>query len=605
MPELQERIQAALAGEYLVEREIGRGGMAQVFLARDLRHGRLVAVKVFLPEVAEGLGKGRFLREIKTAANLNDPRILPLFDSGEGEGLLYYIMPFVDGMSLAERLAVEGQLPIEDALAIARDVALALHHAHSKGVVHRDIKPGNILLSGSKVFVADFGIAHALEETGADKLTSTGFAIGTPAYMSPEQSGGYGTPDGRADIYSLGCVLYEMLVGEPPYTGRSTHAILARHSVERAPSARAVRETVPWAVEQAIHKALAKMPADRFSTAAEFEAALAPERLTRPGPVARGKSINPVKLGVAAVGLVVLIVMLLWKPWRMVDSGGSPSLSEDMIAILPFRISGVAGSWLSQAAASASALVVQRLPDEGGHRAAFPAAVDRAIAEILPARDRPLSAAEEKRVGEAVGAGLLFEGQIAPAGNAVSIIATLVETRSGAIVARSPEVTGTADGLPAILDRVVAELLITLYERDSRDRARLLGRPLPALRAYLNGERAFARGMFRASVAAYDRALAIDSGFALAALGVASAGRFVSDTMMLRGADKARANAAALADEDLLLLEALTPPVWPNERSIPKSDSLWEAAARADSLRPTAWYHLGEALFHDGPWTGA
>jgi serine/threonine protein kinase len=248
--------------------------MATVYLAEDLKHHREVAVKVLRAELAAALGPQRFLREIEISARLHHPHILPLYDSGEAEGFLFYVMPYVEGKSLRDRLTRERQLPLDDALQIAREVADALSFAHHGGVVHRDIKPENILLESGHAVVADFGIAKAISAAGGEKLTETGIAVGTPAYMSPEQAFGEEHLDGRSDIYALGCVLYEMLGGDPPFTGSSAQAILARKVVDQIPSLRTVRETVPFTVERAVRKALARVPADRFATATQFAEAL-------------------------------------------------------------------------------------------------------------------------------------------------------------------------------------------------------------------------------------------------------------------------------------------------------------------------------------------
>jgi serine/threonine-protein kinase len=266
-----------LAGRYRIERELGAGGMATVYLAHDLRHERAVALKVLKPELAAVIGAQRFLGEIKTTANLQHAHILSLFDSGEVDGTVFYVMPFVDGESLRDRLERERQLPVADALRLAREVADALSYAHTRGVIHRDIKPENILLQGGHALVADFGIALAASKTGANRLTETGMSLGTPAYMSPEQAMGERTLDARTDIYALGCVLYEMLVGEPPFTGPTAQAIVARVMTEEPRSITAQRRTVPTYVEAAVEVALAKLPADRFATAGEFTAALSGE----------------------------------------------------------------------------------------------------------------------------------------------------------------------------------------------------------------------------------------------------------------------------------------------------------------------------------------
>jgi TolB-like protein len=263
------RLRAALGDRYALERELGRGGMATVFLAKDVKHDRDVAIKVLHPDLSASIGAERFEREIRLAAKLQHPHILGLYDSGTADGLLYYVMPFVKGESLRDRIDREGMLPIEDAVRIALEVCSALGHAHEQGIIHRDIKPENILLSGDHALVADFGIARAATEAGQQKLTQTGMAVGTPVYMAPEQSSGDAVGP-TADLYSLGCVLYEMLAGEPPFTGPNAMAIMARHLMETPPSVRVVRATVPEELEEAIYVVLNKAPVDRPQTAAQF-----------------------------------------------------------------------------------------------------------------------------------------------------------------------------------------------------------------------------------------------------------------------------------------------------------------------------------------------
>ena len=270
MSEILARLQASLQDRYGIQRELGRGGMATVFLATDLKHGREVAIKVLHPELGETIGPERFAREIQVAAKLQHPNILGLFDSGEADGLLYYVMPFIYGESLRDRLTREGLLPVDFAVRTALEVLDALGYAHSMGIVHRDIKPENIMLSGGHALLADFGIARAVTDAGTDqRLTQTGTAVGTPLYMSPEQA--VGDPAGpTSDLYSLGCVLYEMLAGTPPFTGPNARAIMARHAMEQVPSVQVVRDTVPDEVEDAIMAALAKVPADRPQTAQQM-----------------------------------------------------------------------------------------------------------------------------------------------------------------------------------------------------------------------------------------------------------------------------------------------------------------------------------------------
>jgi len=269
-----DTLRRALADRYALERELGQGGMATVYLAEDLRHHRKVALKVLRPEIAAALGSERFLREITTTAHLTHPHILPLLDSGEAGGTLFYVMPYVEGESLRGRLVREKQLPLDDAVQIAREVADALGYAHAHGVVHRDIKPENVLLESGHAVLADFGIAKAIAAAGSTRLTETGLAVGTPQYMSPEQVASEGDLDGRSDLYSLGCVLYEMLAGEPPFTGPSVQAVVAKRLSTPAPRVSILRDRVPAHVEEALDTALARSRADRFPTAARFAEAL-------------------------------------------------------------------------------------------------------------------------------------------------------------------------------------------------------------------------------------------------------------------------------------------------------------------------------------------
>ncbi|MDX1493376.1 MAG: serine/threonine-protein kinase, partial [Longimicrobiales bacterium] len=269
------RINQALEGRYRIERELGEGGMAVVYLADDLRHERKVALKVLKPELAAVVGGDRFLTEIKTTANLQHPHILPLFDSGEADGFLFYVMPYIEGETLRDKIDREKQLPVDEALGIATAVASALHTAHEAGIVHRDIKPGNILLSRGEPLVADFGIALAVGRAHGGRLTETGLSVGTPQYMSPEQASGEESVGAATDLYSLGCVLFEMLTGEPPYSGRSAQAILAKILQSRPVSAIEARPAVPAHVDAVIRKSLERLAADRFADASALAAALA------------------------------------------------------------------------------------------------------------------------------------------------------------------------------------------------------------------------------------------------------------------------------------------------------------------------------------------
>ena len=279
-----ERLRASLADRYRIERELGAGGMATVYLAEDLKHDRKVAIKVLRPELAAVIGAERFLKEIKTTANLQHPHILGLIDSGNSDGMLWYAMPFVDGESLRDRLNREKQLPIADAVRIATEAASALDYAHRHGVIHRDIKPENILLHDGSALVADFGIALAASTAGT-RMTETGMSLGTPHYMSPEQAMGEREITARSDVYALGCITYEMLVGEPPFNGPTAQAIIARVMTEEPRSLTLQRKSIPPHVEAAVLTALEKVPADRFATTAEFSAALSDDQSSDGTPV--------------------------------------------------------------------------------------------------------------------------------------------------------------------------------------------------------------------------------------------------------------------------------------------------------------------------------
>ena len=345
MSEQFERLRAALSERYRLEGEAGRGGMATVYLAEDLRHNRRVAVKVLRPELSAALGGERFLKEIQVTAGLQHPDILPLYDSGEADGHLYYVMPFIEGETLRDRLVREGRLGLDEALDIARSVAAALQFAHERGVVHRDVKPRNILLQSGRAILADFGVSLAIAEAGGARLTETGLSVGTPRYMSPEQAAGTTEVDHRSDVHALGAIVYEMLAGDPPFTGRNTQAVLAQLLTEEPVPLRRVRPDVPEVVDAAVMRALAKTPGDRFDTVAEFAAELASARTTD-----SGASLPPQRIRRArtiAIGAVALVVVAVAAAVALVRSGPE-STQIRSLAVLPFQLLAASGETQGQ-----------------------------------------------------------------------------------------------------------------------------------------------------------------------------------------------------------------------------------------------------------------
>jgi len=352
-----ERLRAALEGRYEIVRELGRGGMATVYLAKDLKHDREVAIKVLLPDLGMALGPERFRREIQLATKISHPHILALYDSGETpDHLLYYVMPFIPGESLRARLERERQISVDDAVQITIEVASALDYAHRQGIIHRDIKPENILLEDGHAIVADFGIAHAISALGEEKLTQTGITLGTPTYMSPEQAMAEKDIDGRSDVYALGCVLYEMIAGMPPFVGPTAASIIARHTLDRVPSLAIVRENVPDELEDTVLQALAKVPADRFKTAGAFAEALQrPKGATYSRRVEAARSatssmratVDPRarrrKMLLRAAAVVLPLALASWGAWRFTrgahirNAGSSTGLDPRRIAVMYFE----------------------------------------------------------------------------------------------------------------------------------------------------------------------------------------------------------------------------------------------------------------------------
>jgi eukaryotic-like serine/threonine-protein kinase len=474
LPDSIAPLQAAITDRYRFEREVGRGGMATVYLALDLKHHRKVAIKVLKPEVGAMLGPERFLREIRVTAQLTHPHILPVHDSGTAEGLLYYVMPYVDGESLRDRLRRERQLPIDETLQLIRTVADALEFAHSHGVIHRDIKPENILLQAGQAVVSDFGIALSVKDTQGERLTGVGLSMGTPAYMSPEQAMGAREPDVRSDVYSLACVLYEALVGEPPYTAITPQALIAKRLADPVPSVRRLRPTIPAGVDEAIAKALAKVPADRFGSARAFA-----DALFKTGD---GGSRLP------SVAVLPFLNMSA-DPENEVFTDG---ITEDVIA---------------QLSKIRSLKVISR-------------------ASVMPFKSRQLSPRE---IGERLGVATLLEGSVRRAGNRVRIVAQLIDASADRHLWSETYDRQLTDIFAIQMDVALQIAAALSAELSPAEQTRIRRKPtddVQAYQLYLQGRHCYSRYTEEAIQQGIDyfrQAIAVDPGYAMAHVGMALA----------------------------------------------------------------------------------
>ena len=615
MAALPDDLQAALADRYRIDRELGRGGMATVYLVHDLKHDRPVALKVMHPELAPLLGPERFLREIRFVARLQHPHIITVLDSGEAAGQLWYTMPYIRGETLRQRLRQEVQLPVEAAVDIARQVALALDYAHRGGVVHRDLKPENILLTEDQALVADFGVAKGLEAGGRAQLTETGMAVGTPSYMSPEQASG-GAVDARSDVYALACVLYEMLAGEPPYTGSTPQAIFAKRVLEPVPHVRTLRQSAPEGVEQAITKALATVPADRFQSAAEFARSLmvAPRtEVVAATPAAPEVTPNSERQGIPrrllALGLATILALgaggaLLWR------SRASPAaLDADLVAVAPFDVLSPGLELWREGLVD---LLARSLDGAGPLRTVSPTVVvrrwdgraDRSSAEALARR---------------TGAGLVIYGSVVPESrDSVRVTAAVLDAGRAEATAEA-EVRGPIDQLARLGDSLALRLLAELGRARPLSAARSGGlgsRSLPAVRAFLRGEQWFRRTTWDSARTSYERAVELDSTFALAYWRLGA----IRDWQVSSGDSLAKAyyrlagerNHGLPPRESLLIvfdslkgtLDEGTLTDSASEQRVQRLLRTAGEATRRYPNDPESWVALGEAGMHFGPGRG-
>jgi serine/threonine protein kinase/Flp pilus assembly protein TadD len=566
MTDLQERLQRAVGDRYQIEREVGSGGMATVFVAQDPKHGRSLALKVLHPHLAAALGSERFLREIQIAARLQHSHIVPLYDSGQGNGLLYYVMPYVEGESLRQLLQREGQLSLDDALQIGRAIASALDYAHRHNVVHRDIKPENVMLHEGAAIVTDFGIAKAVSAAAGDNLTQTGTAVGTPAYMSPEQAGGEAELDGRSDIYSLGCVIYEMLAGRPPFTGPTAQSIIAQCFAEPVPPIRSLRDSVPEGIERVLLRALAKVPDERFATAAQFAQALGGYG---------GASTPPGALPAA-------------------QGGGAKS-----IAVLPFADMSPQRDQQYFCEGIAEELI-NALTKIGELRIA-------SRTSAFAFRDKNVNI---RRIGEELSVSAVLEGSVRKAGNKLRVTAQLVNVTDGYHL-WSERYDRELEDVFAIQDEIaeniVKALRVVLTDQEKRALERPPTENVQAYEFYLRGRQyyhqwrkksiEYARRMF-------ERAIALDPQFARAYAGIADCCSFLakywdSSKVILEGAETYSRKALELAP-DLAEAHVSRGLALSYSKRYEEAEREFETAVKLDPKLFEAHYLYGRARYEQG-----
>ncbi len=598
MSDTLQRLTSALGERYAIQREIGAGGMATVYLAKDLRHGRPVAIKVVRPEMSGPGGIARFLREIELAARLQHPHILPVFDSGafdDGAGgqTPYFVMPFVEGETLRARLGREKQLPVDDAISLAAEVADALAYAHAHGVVHRDIKPENILMSGGHGVVADFGVAKAVESgaslagEAAPGLTQAGVVIGTPHYMAPEQATGRDVVDARADQYSLGCVLYEMLAGEPPFGGGAAQSVMAKNMTAPRPHLGRVRHDVSQALEDVVIRAMAIDPADRFPDMSALAAALRQARTT-----ARPRRRTMIVIAAAAIAAAAAGAVA-WVATR--PSAIAVTEEAETIAVLPFNASGPGVEELGEGMVD---LLATNLQGVGGIKAVDP----RRVLKRWGRRnaDDPGGLDQALELGRDLAAGSVVMGSAVSAGGQVRLAADLHAVAGGARLGRA-QVDGPVDSILPLVDRLSVALLRDVWRSreplPSLNIASLTTDSIAALRAYLQGERYYRRFAMDSALAAYTRAVEVDSTFALAhlrrALVYGWTGGYGSPASH-EAAEAAFRFSGRLPPRSRRLLEGYRAFDEGSPRAI---DSMRAYVARYPE-DPEGWYTYGEALFH-------
>jgi tRNA A-37 threonylcarbamoyl transferase component Bud32/tetratricopeptide (TPR) repeat protein len=603
--DLFRSLQIALADTYQLERELGRGGMATVYLARELKHPRHVAIKVLRPELAGVMTRGRFLREIRISSELAHPHILPLLNSGvvppteHSPELPYYTMPYVEGETLGERLLREKQLPLEDALQIAREIGAALGYAHAHGVVHRDIKPANILLMDGHAVVADFGIARAVKEAvDPEAVTSAGLVIGTPSYMSPEQAGGEPNLDGRSDLYSLGCVLYEMLGGEPPFTGATPQAVLARHRMDHAPSLRTLRSTVPAPVERAVMRALEKSPADRFANAAEFVEAVQPSASGGWEPA----EVPSHPLRRRGVWITIMLAVGVGATWYMTNGGAAERRAGAAAAALDttrYAIVSFSQDSLVPEALQPALLLQDALSRWDGIQVVDPFQIREAIAR----RDTSgFSRKEWDRFAAQLGAGRYIRADASRIGGSIRIRAVLYSVAPGN---DDPVIREHAVRIPADLadrDAAFAELgERLLVNTGATGGYQSAGRTtsLPARQAFEAGTSAINDWDLTLADSSFATAIRFDPAYSQAHLWLVLVRIWADpdETATWRSsAERAVAGRSDLAVRDRQITDAVLAQA---EGNMLKACRQWRDLTRENPYDFVVWYGLASCLYQD------
>ena len=598
----RERLQATLGSAYVIEHELGGGGMSRVFVAEELALGRKVVVKVLPPDLSAAVNVERFKREIMLAATLQHPHIVPVHSTGEMDGVPYFTMPFIEGESLRSRLTRGEVIPLREVTRILQEVIGALAYAHERGVVHRDIKPDNILMNRGHAVVTDFGVAKAITIAGqaAEDGTQTGIgvAIGTPAYMAPEQAAGDPATDHRADIYSFGLLAYELLGGRTPFGDRSPHELLTAHIAEPPPPLVPIQRDVPPMLVALVMRCLEKRPANRPQTAMEVRDALD----ALPTISGAGRAVSLGAFGWKAAAAIAVAVLATGAVVFDVMRARPKPLDEQVVAVLPFRLTGADPS-LGYLREGMLDLLAAKLTGEGGPRSSDPRSILSAWRSEVGSSDADLPRDRALAMAERLGAGQLLLGDVSGSPSHLTLNATLLRVSDGRARVQA-RVEGPADSLAHLVDRLTAQLLAG-GAGESERLERLTSTSLPALRAYLDAQTSYRHGRYPASTREFERALQLDSTFALAALGLVKAASWFGDAQTAHRASLiAWRERDRFGPRDRALLDATVGPNFPRPATYAEVIAARQRYLAMAPDRAEAWFDFGDGLFHFGPVIG-